>query len=99
MNNYNPVAKISEEEIGYEVQYSNSNKFLLNRVYDYLKLLKKNGEVTLFASGRAIVSLEKIIEIIRIKRPDYNYFIKNDILNENVQYLITDSKPNQKEII
>ena len=105
MKYYNALTEISQEgkikQDIYKVQYSNSNKFLINRAYDCLRILKKYGEVTLSAIGRAIGSMEKIIEIIRIKRPDFNYFIKreNNLFNENVQYLIIDSKHNQKEII
>ena len=105
MKYYNAITEISQEGKNnksiFKVQYSNSNKFLINRAYDCLKILKKYGEVTLSAIGRAIGSMEKIIEIIRIKRPDFNYFIKreNYLFNENVQYLIIDSKHNQKEII
>ena len=58
MKYYNALTEISQEgkikQDIYKVQYSNSNKFLINRAYDCLRILKKYGEVTLSAIGRAI---------------------------------------------
>ena len=58
----------------YKITYSKSDTYLMNRVFEILKILKKDKEIIILVDRKkAFECFEKVIEIIRIKRPNLNY--------------------------